>query len=220
MAEIEIGSLITGAPTRTRSKSRGASAMDPRKSRSSRTEAASQAAPPRSAPKPKPKPKPKKKAKPDLESLKREAESVMSSMTELPDEEAAQLEQYQHMFTTLVDIAQALEKRILDSTNSRDVYPLMQTYNQIREVIADMRALRDMGSIGDRVNQEVLYPFVQSAAKDAGEFYQSITRQCKRLLPPELFEQVDLLLREEFQAYGGKLQASYTGFLDKTATIL
>ena len=217
MAEIEIGSLITGAPTRTRSKSRGASAMDPRKSRT-RTEAASQAAPPRSAPKPKP--KPKKKAKPDLEALKREAESVMSSMTELPDEEAAQLEQYQHMFTTLVDIAQALETRILGSSNSRDVYPLMQTYNQIREVIADMRALRDMGSIGDRVNQEILYPFVQSAAKDAGEFYQSITRQCKRLLPPELFEQVDLLLREEFQAYGGKLQASYTGFLDKTATIL
>ena len=219
MAEIEIGSLITGAPTRTRSKSRGVSAMDPRKSRSARTEVpAAQTAPTRSAPKPKP--KPKKKAKPDLAALKREAESVMSSMTELPDEEAAQLEQYQHMFTTLVDIAQALETRILGSTNSRDVYPLMQTYNQIREVIADMRALRDMGSIGDRVNQEILYPFVQSAAKDAGEFYQSITRQCKRLLPPELFEQVDLLLREEFQAYGGKLQASYTGFLDKTATLL
>ena len=207
MAEIEIGSLITGAPTRTRSKSR-----------STREAAAPQPAPTRSAPKPKP--KPKKKAKPDLAALKREAESVMSSMTELPDEEAAQLEQYQHMFTTLVDIAQALETRILGSTNSRDVYPLMQTYNQIREVIADMRALRDMGSIGDRVNQEILYPFVQSAAKDAGEFYQSITRQCKRLLPPELFEQVDLLLREEFQAYGGKLQASYTGFLDKTATLL
>ena len=83
-----------------------------------------------------------------------------------------------------------------------------------------MRALRDMGSIGDRVNQEVLYPFVQAAAKDAGEFYQSITRQCKRLLPEEMFAQVDQLLREEFQAYGGKLQASYTAFLDKTATIL
>ena len=120
-------------------------------------------------------------------------------MSGIPDEEQQQLDQYVHMFDKLVEIAKILEEKIVTTASSRDVYPLMQTYNQIREVIADMRALRDMGSIGDRVNQEVLYPFVQSAAKDAGEFYQSITRQCKRLLPEEMFAQVDQLLREEFR---------------------
>lgn len=194
MAEIEIGSLITGAPAHV--VSHVVSAQWIRVTQRSYRGPSTQPAPTRSAPKPKP--KPKKKAKPDLEALKREAESVMSSMTELPDEERPHSlsststcslrwwilhRHWRHGFWVALTVGMCTR--------------WMQTYNQIREVIADMRALRDMGSIGDRVNQEILYPFVQSAAKDAGEFYQSITRQCKRLLPPELFEQVDLLLREE-----------------------
>lgn len=228
MAEFELGNFLGASdldprkkrkPTGKRVRHSGASDLDPLKGKTSTSKPKRTGASDLDPRKGKTTSKTKRKAD-NLEALQREASELLNSMSGIPDEEQQQLDQYVHMFDKLVEIAKILEEKIVTTASSRDVYPLMQTYNQIREVIADMRALRDMGSIGDRVNQEVLYPFVQSAAKDAGEFYQSITRQCKRLLPEEMFVQVDQLLREEFQAYGGKLQASYTAFLDKTATIL
>ena len=158
-----------------------------------------------------------------LAQLKAEADAVCDGVVERFDagsEEAQQLNQYRHMFDELIEISTILETNIRNNRTSRDVYPLMQTYNQMREVIADMRALRDLGKLGDRVNEELIYPMVQSIGQDIAQFYQDLHADIRRLLPPHEAEIIMTELGTQFSGLGSKIKLAYDQCLDKSARVL
>ena len=156
-----------------------------------------------------------------LAMLKAEADAVCGSVEyDSGSEEARQLDQYRHMFDELVDISTILETNIKEKKTSRDVYPLMQTYNQMREVIADMRALRDLGKLGDRVNEELVYPLVQSIGQDIAQFYQDLSADIKRLLPEHEADAVMAELGTQFSGLGSKIKLAYDQCLDKAGRVL
>lgn len=158
-----------------------------------------------------------------LAALKAAADAACDGVIERFDpssEEARQLDQYRHMFDELVDISAILEFNIKDRKSSRDVYPLMQTYNQMREVIADMRALRDLGKLGDRVNDDLIYPLVQSIGQDIAQFYQDLNADLRRVLPAPEADIVMAELGTKFSGLGSKIKLAYDQCLDKSARVL
>lgn len=164
----------------------------------------------------------KQKREAELERLRAEAEEACAvvSRMKLSDEDAEQLNQYRHMFDKLISIARLLESNIESNKTSRDVYPLMQVYNQMREVIADMRALRDIGSMCDNINDEVLHPMVQSVAQDMGGTYQEIRALLTKMLTPQEAELIMQDVNKSFSSLASKLQITYEHTLDKTQRVL
>jgi hypothetical protein len=156
----------------------------------------------------------------ELERLKAEAEAVIERIPVNNSEDAEQLMQYRHMFDKLVTIATILEDNITDKKNGREVYPLMQTYNQIREVIADMRALRDVGAMGALLNDEVLAPMMQSISQDTVDLYQAVIRLHTSHLDPQQAAALKPKVDQLFSSAATSMQRSYESSLDKSQTVL
>lgn len=156
----------------------------------------------------------------ELERLKAEAEAVIERIPATNSEDAEQLAQYRHMFDKLVDIANILEENITSHRNGREVYPLMQTYNQIREVIADMRALRDVGAMGSLLNDEVLAPMMQSISQDTVDLYQAVIRLHASHLDHHQAAALKPKVDQLFSSAATSMQRSYENSLDKSQTVL
>lgn len=156
----------------------------------------------------------------ELERLKAEAEAVIERIPATNGDDAEQLQQYRHMFDKLVDIAEILENNIVTNRNGREVYPLMQTYNQIREVIADMRALRDVGAMGATLNDEVIGPMMQSIAQDTVDLYQDLLRTVNSHLDPAQAKAMTPKINQLFSRAGTAMQRSYESALEKSQTVL
>lgn len=63
------------------------------------------------------------------------------------------------MFEECVRLAGRLEEQMEDRIYSRDVYALNTVYNQIREIMADLRASRDISAQVDEIQTVVILPY-------------------------------------------------------------
>ena len=152
-----------------------------------------------------------------LEKMRKEIEGELVNGADTDDE---QLRELMRMYTELTTIAQILEARIKTANSSRDVYPLLQTYSQLREVIADIRALRDVGSVALRVREELLIPFVQSLAQDTLTVRGELVADLTRSLGPESKELVSSLVKSVFSRYAAAMQRSYEEAVDRLHIVI
>jgi hypothetical protein len=152
-----------------------------------------------------------------LEKMRKEIEGELVNGADTDDE---QLRELMRMYTELTTIAQILEARIKTTSTSRDVYPLLQTYSQLREVIADIRALRDVGSVALRVREELLIPFVQSLAQDTLTVRGELVADLTRSLGPESKELVSSLVKSVFSRYAAAMQRSYEEAVDRLHVVI
>lgn len=156
------------------------------------------------------------------DALAAEVEALQRDMPSLSGENQKQLDQYVHMFGKLQEVSLLLEEKILSTKTSRDVYPLMQTYNQMREVIADMRALRDVGAVGQLVNDEVLHPFMQSVASRVVDLYKDTAQEINRMTAdnPTLSNALIKVFEKQLAALGAGVNLDYQQSLDKSLRVL
>lgn len=156
------------------------------------------------------------------DALAAEVEALQRDMPSLSGENQKQLDQYVHMFGKLQEVSLLLEEKILSTKTSRDVYPLMQTYNQMREVIADMRALRDVGALGQLVNDEVLHPFMQSVASRVVDLYKDTAQEINRMTAdnPTLSSALIKVFEKQLAALGAGVNLDYQQSLDKSLRVL
>jgi hypothetical protein len=105
---------------------------------------------------------PLKKAATSVEDLDSQFIEVLSGIPDSVKQENEQIQEYLRMFSKLKRIARMTERQVIQNKSTRGIYPLMQVYREMREVIADLRALRDVGQMGEVLNDEVLNPFAQS----------------------------------------------------------
>lgn len=94
--------------------------------------------------------------------------------------ENAQFQEYVTMFNKLKRIARIKEEQCLDGASSKDIYALMQIYNQMRDIIADLRALKDITMAAADIEEEVIGPFAQQAAAALMKFFQSTKNQAQK----------------------------------------
>jgi hypothetical protein len=82
--------------------------------------------------------------------------------------------QYRSMFENAVDLASRLEQQMSEKVNGRDVYALNTLYSQIRELIADMRATRDIGQQISEIERTALNPYTKQIGQLVLEMFFAI----------------------------------------------
>lgn len=75
------------------------------------------------------------------------------------------------IFEQLIQTAQRLEEQMEDRIYNKDVYALNTIYSQIREVIADLRATRDISAQVSELEAIVMRPYQQLVAQGFTDMY-------------------------------------------------
>lgn len=181
-----------------------------------------------------PKPKKKKKANAvDVIKKKKKKKSLstdvvalegqfLEAMADVPDvikQENDQIQEYMTMFKQCQSMARICEDAYKDKKQSRDIYALMQLYNQMREIIADLRALRDVSQLAEILNAEVMGPFAESAGTILVGVFHQINAWNKKNLPVEMIagahKQTETIVRNAAK----DIEQAYQAGLSKTVQI-
>ena len=144
---------------------------------------------------------------------------LMADIPEIIKQENDQIAEYMIMFNKLRDMARICEEKYLLKKESRDIYALMQLYNQMREVIADLRALRDVGQLGEILNTEVLGPLVESSANSIVKIRQELLAWSNSHLNPDDLANFSGALDKIIRRNAKDIQTAYEGSLNKTVQI-
>lgn len=165
----------------------------------------------------------KHKKKKDLELQSDDLDSqfveVLSAMPESMQQENDQLKEYVMMFKKLRKIARMTERQVLSSRSTRGIYPLMQVYREMREVIADMRALRDVGQLGEVLNEEVLTPMTQVCGSALIKAHQAMVSAIKTHAEPSIMPLLTNALDIAVRQAGQDIQDAYRKSLEKTIQV-
>lgn len=165
----------------------------------------------------------KKKAKnqvalPDS-SVLQEAVEVIRSLPDPVKQENDQLQEYIIMFKKLQNMARTLETKFEETPSSQTVYALMKIYDQVREVIADMRALRDVQQMGETLNREVITPYTRSVAASLAAVHQNLKADIKNNVPEEYIGQIMSIVNQHIARAASDVNESYNNALMKTVEV-
>jgi hypothetical protein len=132
-----------------------------------------------------------------------------------------QIEQYADMFERSVRIANIFEAKLLNpgegkDAQSKDVYALLKVYTEIREIIADMKALQDVNEYTSRLDEDVLKPFSRGNAAILLGFIRNIERHAKKFLKPEDSKSIIELLSRIGKHAGVDMQGLYAVAKEQT----
>lgn len=134
--------------------------------------------------------------------------------------ESEQFQEYYEMFNSLKTIARVIEKRCKENANSKDIYALMQLYNQMREVIADIRTLRDIVGVAELIRNDVIDPLMQTAANELVQINQSMRQFIMKHLEGDIALDMVAKLNDLSANAGDVLHEAYGNSVDRTLETL
>ena len=158
------------------------------------------------------------KAKPTTSELKKKAKKAKSNLDKEMDivdvhaEEFADntwVATYHLMFKKLRKIMRATEKRVVDSEKSTDIYALMALYNQMREVIADLRSMIDLSQNTQRIIDQVLYPLTRDISNNYIDSIYKTMKSLRMQVDGEKFTELRSELEKFMGEHGKYIQAAY-----------
>ncbi len=155
----------------------------------------------------------------DIIALEGELMTVMEEIPDVIKQENEQIQEYMVMFRQCQTMARECEKQYLDKHQSKDIYALMKLYDQMREIIADLRALRDVGQLGEILNEEVLSPFAESAGTILINMFHNINSWNKKNLPVDLIANAQSALQAIVRNSAKDVEQAYQAGLSKTVQI-
>lgn len=132
-----------------------------------------------------------------------------------------QLEQYADMFSRSVRIANIFETKLLNpaegkEAQSKDVYALIKLYEEIREIIADMKALQDVNEYTQRLDEDVLIPFTRGNAAIMLTLVRNIEKHAEKFLSKEEAKSMIEFVRKTGINAGVNIQDLYDIAKDQT----
>lgn len=136
------------------------------------------------------------------------------------DQNREQFEQYRAMFDNLVDIANTCLTRYADNKQTREIYALMKVYDQLREVIADMKALQDVSDYLSNIDENVLRPLSTAAADQLMDLLRSLNTKANSILSPDQAAVLMDHMKKQSKNTGLKLKEAYNASLSNARKIL
>lgn len=136
------------------------------------------------------------------------------------DQNREQFEQYRAMFDNLVDIANTCLTRYEDNKQTREIYALMKVYDQLREVIADMKALQDVSDYLSNIDENVLRPLSTAAADQLMDLLRSLNTKANSILSPDQAAALMDHMKKQSKNTGLKLKEAYNASLSNARKIL
>lgn len=155
----------------------------------------------------------------DMVALEGQFLEVMADVPDVIKQENDQIAEYMTMFKQCQSMARLCEEQYTKSKQSRDIYALMQLYNQMREIIADLRALRDVSQLAEILNEEVMGPFAESAGTILVGVFHQINAWNKKNLPVEMIAGAQNQTQTIIRNAAKDIEQAYQAGLSKTVQI-
>ncbi len=129
--------------------------------------------------------------------------------------------QYREMFANLQHIISMFEERMLQGPTGRDVYALSTLYSQMREVIADIRASKDVSQQIAELESQAYSGFLRSIGQSYVDIYFHLQKDIRQYVKDvDAQEQLLASLKGVCKDQGDIAQASYQTMLEKVRTVL
>lgn len=162
-----------------------------------------------------------KKVKKDGDSLDEFEASIERLVRDRPQiREDEQFKVYYTMFKSVKKLSRKAAKTAMVSPTGRNIYPLIQLYNQLRDLVADIRALKNITELTYQIDEDVLVPYTQQTSAIFMEYYQSVRDLMNKDVPQEKLERNTTELKKITKQSGVSLQAAYATALQKTNYVL
>lgn len=164
---------------------------------------------------------PKAEAKKKTAKKKAKAIEAIEEYTLIPESGDEFDTQYRAMFEKAVYLAQMLEQQMEDRVNSRDVYALNTLYSQIRELIADMRATRDISQQIAELEQYAYGPFVKQIGQIIIDMYFGMQTNIANMVKnKDIREELLKKLGNAAADQGSRVQEEYGKMLEQARKVL
>ena len=180
-------------------------------------------------------PKPKKKKKVNHTELKSKAVALRTDVSmdmqsiemEMQEKKEQQLTDntwmntYEVMFKKLKRIMTNVENKVLNSdSGSNDIYALMALYNQMREVIADIRSMMDLTQNTQRIIDQILYPLVRDISNNYVDAIFMINKNLRANVESNKYIELKAGTDECLKEHAKYIQAAYEKSSEKLAKLL
>lgn len=124
-------------------------------------------------------------------------------------------------FEAQVDLAARLEEQMEDRIYARDVYALNTVYNQIREMIADLRASRDVSAQVDEIQTVVILPYHRVVGEALGLIFFHVEGSIRKFVKDgDLQEEIIKKLKNSIHESAVQLQGEYNAATDRVRKVL
>lgn len=159
-----------------------------------------------------------------LAKLERRRERAMGDLQLIqasPDTSDEFDRQYRDMFEKLQHIIGKFEDNMMENPTGRDVYALSTLYSQMREVIADIRASKDVTQQIVELESRAYSGFLRSIGQSYVDIYFKLQKDI-RMFVKDIDAQEQLLtsLKGVCKDQADNAQASYGQMLDQVRTVL
>jgi hypothetical protein len=153
------------------------------------------------------------------ELLSNSFDSVLERIPSSMNQEMEQVREYRQMFETLSRMARIAEQKYLKDKQSRDMYAALKAYAEMREIIADMRALADFTEHANRINETVVTPLVQSSAAALVEYNKAVLGVIQKEIDSTQFPLIKKLVDSYARDAGTKLQSAQNTARESAAAL-
>jgi hypothetical protein len=116
---------------------------------------------------------------------------------------------YEIMFKRLRKIMRTVEAKVMASNSSQDIYALMALYNQMREVIADIRSMIDLTQNTQRIIDNVLYPMVRDISNNYVDAIFMIKKTLRSNVESEKYIDLKAEIDNCLKEHAKYIQSSY-----------
>jgi hypothetical protein len=96
----------------------------------------------------------------------------------------------------------------------------MKVYDQMRDVIADMKSLQNVGEYIDALVQDVLNPFAMTTSQSILDFVNHLNSYVRKNIPTDLQDEVIKYCKTQAKASAVKMKESYLASIENTKRIL
>ena len=176
------------------------------------------------------KPLPKKDSTPEmLSKAKAKVKDMKKELREDMDDVDSKLEgfadntwihTYELMFRRLKKIMRTMEARVMNSSHAQDIYALMALYNQMREVIADIRSMIDLSQNTQRIIDNILYPMVRDISNNYVDAIFMIKKTLRANVDSERYIELKSALDDCLKEHAKYIQSSYEKSSENLAKLL
>lgn len=119
------------------------------------------------------------------------------------------LDTYSLMFRKLKRIMRKVEVKVMDTSSGNDIYALMALYNQMREVINDLRAMIDLSQNTQRIIDNVLYPFTRDVANNYADVIFLMQKNLRLSVEGEVYKELKTSFDKSLSEHAKFIQGSY-----------
>lgn len=152
---------------------------------------------------------------------KQEVMQAVEQFVALPETNDPYDIEVKRIFETLVGMASRLEEQMEERIYNRDVYALNTIYSQIREVIADLRASRDISQQVDEIVRVVLSPYHRTVGQSIINIMQQMSHSIsEHVKDPDRREELIRKLKHSCHDAASELQKEYLESNNKITQVL